>query len=95
MTNTWTVNTHGQGTDSPVHFEKVVDGNGKTFLLVDKQGSYTAIQAAVDAVLTVRDSTAVVIDGLDIDGDARGATVEGGNDFAGVVYATHRVRSKT
>lgn len=46
-TNIWTVTT-SDGVDQLIHFEKVV-ANGKTFLLVDNQGSYTTIQSAVDA----------------------------------------------
>ena len=57
-TNTWTVDATagGEGTDSLTHIEKVAgadaDGAGPSsgrFLLVDPNGSYTTIQAAIDA----------------------------------------------
>ena len=48
-TNTWFVYSPNEGTDGLIHFEKVVDGAGNTFLLVDPQGSYTTIQDAIDA----------------------------------------------
>ncbi len=47
-TDTWTVNAGTEGTDSLTGMEKVSATNGH-FLLVDPNGSYTSIQAAVDA----------------------------------------------
>ena len=46
--NTWTVTAATQGTDTLSGIEKVTDGT-HTFLLVDPAGSYTTIQAAINA----------------------------------------------
>ena len=50
-TNTWTVNATagGEGTDHLAGIEKVTDGAGHEFLLVDPSGSYTTIQSAINA----------------------------------------------
>jgi Ca2+-binding RTX toxin-like protein len=57
-TNTWTVNaaSGGEGSDALTHVEKVAGGDPDAagpltgrFLLVDPDGSYTTIQAAIDA----------------------------------------------
>ena len=47
-TDTWTVNAGTEGTDQLTGMEKVSATNGH-FLLVDPNGSYTSIQAAIDA----------------------------------------------
>jgi VCBS repeat-containing protein len=44
----WTVNGGADGTDTLSGVEKVTDGAGHTFLLVDPAGSYTSIQDAVN-----------------------------------------------
>ncbi len=49
LNNQWVVNAGGEGTDTLTGMEKVTDGAGHTFLLVDLLGSYTSIQGAVDA----------------------------------------------
>lgn len=48
VTNQWTVTAGSDGTDTLTGVEKVSDGS-HTFLLVDPSGSYTSIQAAVNA----------------------------------------------
>ncbi|WP_374944747.1 tandem-95 repeat protein, partial [Sphingomonas sp.] len=58
----WTVTTDGgNGTDTIAHFDKVRGTTG-TILLVDKEGSYTTIQAAVDAAAD--GDTILVADGV-------------------------------
>ncbi len=47
--NVWTVNAGAEGTDQMSGVEQVTDGAGHHFLLVDPNGSYTTIQAAIDA----------------------------------------------
>jgi hypothetical protein len=49
LNNQWVVNAGGEGTDNLGGIEKVTDGAGHTYLLVDPDGSYTSIQAAIDA----------------------------------------------
>ena len=39
----------GEGTDTLTGVERITDGSGHTFLLVDGHGSYTSIQDAIDA----------------------------------------------
>ena len=46
---TWTVDSDENGFDTITHFDKVESADGTSILLVDKEGSYTTIQAAVDA----------------------------------------------
>ncbi|NEU95283.1 beta strand repeat-containing protein [Bradyrhizobium uaiense] len=48
-TNTWTVAAGAGGTDKLSGIEKGTDGSGHTYLLVDPHGSYTTIQAAINA----------------------------------------------
>jgi hypothetical protein len=47
--NQWTVSAGAGGTDHLTGVEKVTDGSGHNFLLVDPAGSYTTIQAAINA----------------------------------------------
>jgi hypothetical protein len=47
--NQWTVSAGAGGTDHITGVEKVTDGSGHSFLLVDPAGSYTTIQAAINA----------------------------------------------
>jgi hypothetical protein len=49
LSNVWTVTAGAGGTDHLTGVEKVTDGLSDHFLLVDPAGSYTTIQAAIDA----------------------------------------------
>jgi hypothetical protein len=47
--NQWTVSAGAGGTDHLTGVEKVADGSGHNFFLVDPSGSYTTIQDAINA----------------------------------------------
>ncbi|MBI2227382.1 MAG: hypothetical protein HYU44_21115, partial [Betaproteobacteria bacterium] len=77
--NQWVVTAGGEGTDTLTFMEKVTDGTGHTFLLVDPAGSYTSIQAAINAASsgdTILVASATYVENLTVN---KAVTISGAN----------------
>jgi len=105
-TNEWTVTTATEGTDKLTGIEKVTSGDGHHFLLVDINGSFTTIQAAINAASpgdtiliaggSYTENVTVTVNDLTIENvSGQTVTITGTGGFGGAITVAANVTGVT